>query len=96
MIGEAEYESQESMPAVAQELERDHGDQTTVCVSDPTCDGAPVNSFDAAVEWAENPVAWTNTHNGGRVFYTSLGHIEDFHVDAFRALLINGIRWAAG
>src|SRR5207237_2524643 len=23
------------------------------------------------------PVAWTNTHNGGRVFYTSLGHPDD-------------------
>ena len=55
--------------------------------------GKCVNATD---QWVENPVAWTNTHNGGRVFYTSLGHPEDFEVDSFRTLLLNGIRWAAG
>ncbi len=44
----------------------------------------------------ENPVAWTTTHNKARVFFTSLGHPEDFTVPAFRTLLINGIRWALG
>ncbi len=43
------------------------------------------------------PVAWTNTHSGGgRVFYTSLGSVEDFEMPAFRRLLRNGIYWAAG
>jgi type 1 glutamine amidotransferase/nicotinamidase-related amidase len=40
------------------------------------------------------PVAWTNTHNGGRVFYTSLGHSDDFKDPRFRKLLTNGILWA--
>lgn len=41
------------------------------------------------------PVAWTNTDRaGGRVFYTSLGHPEDFQVAGFRQLLTNGIFWA--
>ena len=40
------------------------------------------------------PVAWTNTHNGGRVFYTSLGHPDDFKDPHFRRLLLNGILWA--
>jgi type 1 glutamine amidotransferase len=41
------------------------------------------------------PVAWTNTHfRGGRVFYTSLGHPDDFKLDAFRRLLLDGIFWA--
>ena len=44
----------------------------------------------------ENPVAWTTTNNGGRVFFTTLGHPEDFGVPSFRSLLINGIRWAMG
>jgi type 1 glutamine amidotransferase/nicotinamidase-related amidase len=39
-------------------------------------------------------VAWTNTHNGGRVFYTSLGHPDDFTSPQFRRLLVNGILWA--
>ena len=39
------------------------------------------------------PVAWTHSYKGGRVFYTSLGHPEDFEIPAFRRLLRNGILW---
>ncbi len=39
-------------------------------------------------------VAWTNIHKGGRVFYTSLGYIEDFQELSFRRLLLNGMFWA--
>lgn len=43
------------------------------------------------------PVAWTYlTPEGGRVFYTSLGHPRDFEISAFRSLLRNGIFWAVG
>lgn len=42
------------------------------------------------------PVAWTKTHNGARVFFTTLGHPEDFEAPSMRTLLINGIRWALG
>jgi nicotinamidase-related amidase/type 1 glutamine amidotransferase len=43
------------------------------------------------------PVAWTNlTTWGGRVFYTSLGHPDDFRQGEFNRLLRNGIYWAAG
>ncbi len=41
------------------------------------------------------PVTWTNLHTGGgRVFYTSLGHPDEFKMRAFRTLLTNGIFWA--
>ncbi len=41
------------------------------------------------------PVAWTNTNvYGGRVFYTSLGHVDDFANANFRRMLVNGIVWA--
>jgi type 1 glutamine amidotransferase/nicotinamidase-related amidase len=41
------------------------------------------------------PIAWTNTNKyGGRVFYTSLGHIDDFQQEAFNRLLVNALRWA--
>ncbi|MBI3849228.1 MAG: ThuA domain-containing protein [Verrucomicrobia bacterium] len=40
------------------------------------------------------PVAWVNTSNHHRVFYTSLGSPEDFQLPAFRRLLLNGILWA--
>jgi nicotinamidase-related amidase/type 1 glutamine amidotransferase len=43
------------------------------------------------------PVAWVNRSKfGGRVFYTSLGHVDDFKQTAFCQLLRNGIAWAAG
>jgi type 1 glutamine amidotransferase len=42
------------------------------------------------------PVAWTHHHGAkpGRVFYTSLGHADDFKVPDFRRLLLNAIAWA--
>lgn len=41
-------------------------------------------------------IAWTNqTKFGGKSFYTSLGHIDDFAQPEFRRLLANAIRWAA-
>lgn len=42
------------------------------------------------------PVAWVNTANGRRAFYSSLGSPEDFDVPQFRRLLLNGIHWALG
>ncbi len=40
------------------------------------------------------PIAWVNTKDKRRVFYTSLGAVEDFAVPQFRRLLLNGIFWA--
>jgi hypothetical protein len=42
----------------------------------------------------EEPIAWTHAYMGGRVFYTSLGHPDDFETPAFRRLLLNGVFWA--
>ncbi len=43
------------------------------------------------------PVAWTYLRpDGGRVFYTSLGHPDDFRIAAFVRLLHNGTYWASG
>jgi type 1 glutamine amidotransferase len=41
------------------------------------------------------PVAWTRIHNGGRVFYTSLGHQKDFADENFRRMLANALFWSA-
>ena len=41
------------------------------------------------------PVAWTRVRaDGGRSFYTSLGHVGDFSQPAFCRFLFNGINWA--
>jgi type 1 glutamine amidotransferase len=45
----------------------------------------------------EQPVAWTYQRpDGGRSFYTSLGHPADFEDPSFRRLLLNATYWAAG
>lgn len=57
--------------------------------------GSPVNSAHDRPEARDsNPVAWTRTRpDGGRTFYTSLGHPDDFDVPDFRRLVVNGIYW---
>jgi type 1 glutamine amidotransferase len=42
------------------------------------------------------PVAWTHSYGPqkARVFYTSLGHPQDFKNPVFRRLLLNAIGWA--
>jgi nicotinamidase-related amidase/type 1 glutamine amidotransferase len=40
------------------------------------------------------PVAWTNSYKNSRIFYTSLGHPDDFQNSQFRRLLINAVFWA--
>jgi uncharacterized protein len=47
------------------------------------------------------PVAWTKTYSGdtgqtARVFFTTLGHPEEFTDVNMRRLVINGILWALG
>jgi putative membrane-bound dehydrogenase-like protein len=41
------------------------------------------------------PVAWVREANGRRVFYTSLGHQDDFKDEVFLRLVTNGLQWAA-
>jgi type 1 glutamine amidotransferase/nicotinamidase-related amidase len=40
------------------------------------------------------PVAWTNHYGRSRIFFTSLGHPNDFKNPAFRRLLLNAVFWA--
>ncbi len=44
------------------------------------------------------PVAWTRLYGAkqARIFYTSLGHADDFQNPEFRRLLVNGVAWALG
>jgi type 1 glutamine amidotransferase len=41
------------------------------------------------------PLAWTRMHNGGRIFYTSLGAQETFENENFRRMLANALFWTA-
>ncbi|MBI1344658.1 c-type cytochrome [bacterium] len=64
----------------------------------PLKEGA-VELLRGKVEGVEQPepVAWTFTRqDGGKSFYTSLGHIDDFQRAEFTTLLKNAIAWASG
>jgi type 1 glutamine amidotransferase len=41
------------------------------------------------------PVTWVREYKGGRVFYTSLGHPDDFKDDNFVRMLTNAVFWTA-
>ena len=60
----------------------------------PLLMGKSVNPDKAAID---NPVAWTWTNQwGGKAFLTTMGHPEDFQVEAFQRLVINAIHWELG
>ncbi len=40
------------------------------------------------------PVAWTRVQRGGRVFYTSLGHPDDFRRAGFLRMLAGAVFWS--
>ncbi len=42
------------------------------------------------------PVAWTHHYGKSRVFYTSLGHPDDFKEPSFTTLLDNAVMWGLG
>ncbi|UCG46363.1 MAG: ThuA domain-containing protein [Phycisphaerales bacterium] len=48
----------------------------------------------AIPDQAPEPAAWTNTYWESRIFYTSLGHRDDFANPQFRRLLVNAVFWA--
>ena len=62
-------------------------------------DGTTVNSnkTDKFAEFpATQPVAWTRQYKSSRVFFTTLGHPDDFAQESMRRLVINSIYWALG
>lgn len=62
-------------------------------------------TFDPKVQWGEkkgegmgefHPIAWYHNYDGGRAFYTALGHVpETFSDDVFLEHIYGGIFWAA-
>ncbi len=59
----------------------------------PTLGDDVVVLLEAATPRYREPVAWVRQHNGGRVFYTSMGIPEDFSKESFRRLLVNAVFW---
>lgn len=43
----------------------------------------------------QEPIAWVNQRaGGGKSFYTSMGHVQDFQSPQFQKLLLNALKWA--
>lgn len=63
------------------------------------------STYDPKVQWGDkksegmgsmHPIAWYHNYDGGRAFYTALGHLPaNFSNQAFLDHLYAGIRWAA-
>ena len=54
-------------------------------------------TYDGGTMGASHPVAWLREYDGGRSFYTALGHTEAAYSDPlFRRHLLKGLEWAAG
>lgn len=61
----------------------------------PLAPGANALVFGSVPKESPEPVAWTYVRpDGGRSFYTSLGHVNDFAQPQFETLLAAGIYWA--
>jgi type 1 glutamine amidotransferase len=48
-------------------------------------------------KFGSHPIAWYQSFDGGRAFYTALGHtVEDYSDPLFLGHLAGAIEWAAG
>ncbi|MER8033145.1 ThuA domain-containing protein [Streptomyces bauhiniae] len=55
------------------------------------------SSYTGGTMNGDHPIAWCQSYQGGRAFYTGGGHTRESFADpAFRAHLLGGLRWATG
>jgi type 1 glutamine amidotransferase len=55
------------------------------------------STYDGGMMNGDHPIAWYHEYDGGRAFYTGMGHtLESYTEPAFTQHLLGGIRWAAG
>lgn len=53
------------------------------------------SSYTGGENGANHPMAWYHTFDGGRAFYTALGHTDESYADpAFLKHMLGGIEWA--
>jgi type 1 glutamine amidotransferase len=61
----------------------------------PLATGTQIVLMGRVAEHPPEPVAWTFVRrDGGKSFYTSLGHVDDFAGDVLPKLLTNAIAWS--
>ncbi len=87
----------ESHPLLSQIKADNYISPGSLYVVNPLLPGTRVVLNGTVPNFPSEPVAWTRVRaDGGRSFYTSLGHVGDFAQEPFCRLLFNGINWACG
>ncbi len=75
---------------------QEYHSEGTLYLTSPLAEGTHVLLSGHFADKPVEPVAWTCTRkDGGRSFYTSLGHKSDFAQPEFASLLRNALLWAA-
>lgn len=55
------------------------------------------SSYEGGGMGANHPISWSHVYDGGRAFYTALGHPKEAFTDPrFEAHVLGGVRWAGG
>ncbi|MGI5193604.1 ThuA domain-containing protein [Streptomyces sp. CA-288835] len=55
------------------------------------------SSYTGGTMNGDHPIAWCQNYQGGRAFYTGVGHTKESYADpAVRQHLLGGLRWAIG
>jgi type 1 glutamine amidotransferase len=55
------------------------------------------SSYTGGTMNGDHPIAWCQNYQGGRAFYTGVGHTKESYADpAVRQHLLGGVRWAIG
>jgi type 1 glutamine amidotransferase len=54
-------------------------------------------SYSGGTMGADHPIAWAREADGGRAFYTGLGHtIDSYYEEDFQNHVLGGLKWALG
>jgi len=55
------------------------------------------STYQGGINGAQHPISWYHTYDGGRAFYTGLGHTDESYTESlFLAHLAGGIQYAMG
>jgi type 1 glutamine amidotransferase len=55
------------------------------------------STYEGGTMGNDHPIAWYHKIDGGRAWYTALGHTKaSYRAPLFRQHLLGGLRWAAG
>lgn len=54
-------------------------------------------TYEGGTNGADHPISWYHDYDGGRAFYTELGHTEECYSDSlYLKHILGGIKWAIG